>query len=172
MAYGAIQSHGGLLEIESSVGIGTSVHIYLPLIEESRQTATTEGSVVSVQGSGEQILLVDDNAEVLQTNKEVLESLGYQVCIATNGAEAVERFTANQETIQLIIMDIVMPKMGGAMAFEQIKAIRPDTKVIFATGYDMDETLKREMPSDEYGILSKPYDIIQLSELIRAQLES
>ena len=171
MAYGAVQSHGGFLEIESRVGIGTSVHIYLPLIKESRHTVTAEGEAVSVQGSGELILIVDDNTEILHTNKEVLESLGYQVLIASDGLEAVERFAANKETVQLIIMDIVMPKMGGVMAFECIKEMSPDAKVIFATGYDMDEALKSEMPSVEYEVLSKPYDIIQLSKLVRTKLD-
>ncbi|ATX80547.1 PAS domain S-box-containing protein [Mariprofundus aestuarium] len=172
MVYGAIQSHGGILEVESGVGSGTSIHIYLPLLEEHKIEVISEEYTEVVPGSGELILIVDDNADIRKTSKEVLEKLGYQVMEASDGLEAIEQFTTNQDSISLIIMDVVMPNLGGVKASERIKKLRPDVKVIFATGYDKDETLKDEMPVDKHMILSKPYNIVKLSQLIREQFNS
>jgi len=172
MVYGAIESHGGIIEIESAIKSGTSVHIYIPLLKKQKAEIVSEEDSEMASVSGELILVVDDDIDIKNTTKEVLESLGYQVLEASNGLEAIEQFTANSETVSLIIMDVVMPKMGGAKAFDQIKKIRSDAKVIFATGYDKDESLRDEMPSDENTIISKPYDIIKLSQLIRDMIDS
>jgi PAS domain S-box-containing protein len=172
MSYGTIQSHGGILEVESTPGEGSSFHIYLPLLEEKKIDVESEELNEAVSGNGELILVVDDNADIRTTSTEVLESLGYRVLEASDGLQAVDIFASNQNEIALIIMDIVMPRLGGVQAVERIKALCPDTKVIFASGYDKDETLKGEMPSDEDVMLSKPYNVIKLSQVIREQLDS
>jgi len=172
MVYGVIKNHGGVIEVISSEGKGTSFHIYLPLLEEKKIETVELGSNEVVSGNDELILIVDDNAEVREASKEVLFSLGYRVLEASNGLEAIERFVENKNEISLIIMDVVMPRLGGVAAVERIKNIHPDAKVIFATGYDKDETLKSEMPSEDYMLLSKPYNVVQLSQVIREQLDA
>jgi len=172
MVYGAIEVHHGIIEVESKIESGTSVHIYLPLLETHKVKIAPTSLAKSTSGNGELILIVDDNADVRSTSKEVLEDLGYQVLEASDGLEAVKLFSANMDTIALIIMDVVMPRLGGVDAFEQIKELRSDAKVIFATGYDKDESLKDDMPSDDHIIISKPYEVFELSQLIRNQLDS
>ena len=172
MAYGAIQSHHGVIEVESMIGKGSSFHIYLPLIEEKVIDIVSEEEIETVPGNGELILVVDDNAGVRNTVKENLKRLNYKILEASDGLDAVDIVTANLDDISLIIIDVVMPRLGGVKAVERIRKIRPDIKVIFSTGYDKDETLKNDMPSDKYVILSKPYSVAQLSQVIRKKLDS
>jgi len=172
MAYGAIQSHRGTIEVESTLGKGTSFHIYLPLIEERKIDLTSVETIETVSGNGELILIVDDNADVRHAIKDILNRLNYKVLEASDGLEAVDVVTANGDDISLIIMDVVMPRLGGVAAVERIRKICPETKVIFSTGYDKDETLKNDMPSDGHIVLSKPYNFAQLSQMIRSQLDS
>jgi len=169
MAYGAIQSHRGVIEVLSTPGKGSAFHIYLPLLEEKRVYAVTEALSEAMTGHGELILIVDDNADIRSTGREVLESIGYCVLEASDGLQAVELARSRQMDIALILMDVVMPRLGGVPAAARIRALCPEMKIIFATGYDKDETLKGEMPSDEV-VLSKPYNIVKLSQVIRAQL--
>jgi PAS domain S-box-containing protein len=172
MAYGVVQSHHGILEVDSTLGKGTSFHVYLPLLEERKIDVISDQKMETVPGNGELILIVDDNADIRMTMKNILGSINYKVLEAVDGLEAVDVFAANQGDIALIIMDVVMPRLGGVKAVERIKQLQPSIKVIFATGYDRDETLKSEMPSDEYAVLPKPFNISQLSQLMKKQLDS
>jgi len=166
MAYGTVHSHGGVIEVESVAGQGTVFHIYLPLLEEKGFEPVAEGSAGLVSGHGEIILIVDDNANVRDTGRDVLLAIGYRVLEASDGLEAIDRFVAHRDEIALIIMDVVMPKLGGVAAAERIRQLDPDARIIFATGYDKNAALKSEMPSDEHMILSKPYNVEELSRVI------
>lgn len=172
MVYGAIRAHQGVIEVESEVGKCTAFHIYLPLVEEKIVEIPPDELTAAVPGNGELILMVDDNVDIRNAGREVLNSIGYQVLEAADGLQAVEQFAANRHAIDLIIMDVVMPQLGGIQAAERIRALCRNTKVIFATGYDKGETLNSEMPSDDHVVLSKPYNIVKLSQAIRAQLDS
>jgi len=171
MAYGAIRGHGGVIEVDSVPG-KTVFHIYLPLIEEKGIDLSTKSPMSLLTGQGELILIVDDNADVRATGKEVLQDIGYKVQEAADGLQAIEQFKAHRQEIALIIMDVVMPRMGGVKAAERIKLIDPKIKIIFATGYDKDSALNKDMPSKANVILSKPYNITQLSRSIRELLDS
>ena len=171
MVYGAIESQGGLVEVESNADVGTIFYIYLPLMEEKEMMSSIEVAEEVISGNGELILLCDDNADIRETTCDVLESIGYKTVTASDGLEAVELYRAKQKDISMIVMDVVMPRLGGVKAVERIMEINPNVKVLFATGYDKDETLKSEMPSEEHVVLSKPYDIGHLSQVIHEHLE-
>jgi len=169
MVYGAIEMHDGVIAVDSSEGKGSSFHIYLPLLEQKEsafESAQQAAEKQAVMGSGELILLADDQQHVVETGKEVLETMGYRVLTATDGQQAVELFKAQSNGIDLCILDIVMPVMTGDQAAKQIRQIKPDVKIIFATGYD--KNLQSGMAQEI--VLSKPFSIIEMSQLIRQQL--
>lgn len=168
MVFGAIQSHQGLIEVESTEGKGSTFHIYIPLLEHGGNfSAPSEGQAIA-QGDGETILLVDDERHVLETGQSVLVSLGYHVLTAMNGREAIEVFKTHAEKVDLCILDVVMPSMGGWQAAKSIREIDPEAKVIFSTGYDKD----RQADIENETLLSKPFSIEAMSNLIREKLNS
>jgi len=169
MVFGAVKTHQGFVEVDSTHGQGTVFHIYLPLLKHQTRLAESDCQTdLSEHGHGETILFVDDQQQVLETGKEVLESLGYQVLTATNGQQAVDVFEAHAAGIDLCILDIIMPVMDGSRAAEHMRQIRPEIPIVFSTGYDK---LSRVNMADE-TVISKPFPIASLSRLIRRQLDS
>ncbi|MES0370809.1 MAG: ATP-binding protein [Mariprofundaceae bacterium] len=170
MVFGSVKAHKGFIQMESFEGKGSICHIYIPLLETKNIDDAPPQQKVA-RGRGETILLVDDESHILETGEKVLGSLGYRVLIAADGLEAVNLFSANQGEISLVIMDIVMPRLGGVKAVERIRKIRPDIKVIFSTAYDKDATLPDRIPLNGSTILSKPYKLEDLSKIIRDNLD-
>ena len=173
MVFGSIKTHQGFVEVESIKGKGSIFHVYIPLLEDAEPLSTPlQKEVVTTTGRGETILLVDDETFILEMGREVLKSLGYRVLTATNGLEAIDIFTANENEISLVILDVVMPKLGGLKASERIRKIRPDVKIIFCTGYDMEETWPDKLSLGKEVILSKPCNIEEMRKTIRDHLDS
>ena len=171
MAYGAIQSHDGALEIQTVVDMGTLVRIYLPIIEVEPVEAADESSTDVINGQGETILFVDDNRDVLEVGTNILKSLNYKVLIARNGQEAMAVFNASKDFIDLVLLDVVMPIMDGVEAAGLIRTEKPEQKVIFSTGYDREHIRKSDdITSDE--IISKPFKVHELSQVLHTVLNA
>ncbi len=170
MVYGSVIGLGGAIEVESTPEEGTCFRVYLPLLDEKLPLDKGLDSEEIVDGDGELLLVCDDNNQVREMLKSVLEQLNYRVITAMDGLEAVENFKADQEQIDLVIMDVVMPRLGGVKAYERIRRIKPEAKVIFVTGYDKDAALKGEKLPEQCIVLSKPYNLSELSQLVRAQI--
>jgi len=170
MVFGAIRSCQGWVDVESYIGKGTAVHVYLPLMPSGDNTISDKPLPEVIAGKGEKILLVDDNAQVLASSKKVLEKIGYTVVTAMDGLEAIEIYTEQHPTIGLIILDLVMPKMCGGDAAKKIIKAFPDAKIMFATAYDSSGKLTQDMAS-EHVLLEKPFAIPFLSVAIREQLD-
>ena len=168
MVFGAVKSHHGFVEVDSAGGEGSIFHIYIPFLE----TKTTASALLQdeeiADGHGEMILLVDDEQYIIETGKEVLESLGYQVLTASNGQQAVEIFKAHAEEIDLCIFDLIMPVMNGDKAAQRIRQINPHVKVIFSSGYD--EHIQTAIKNET--VLSKPFSIVEMSHLIQQKLNA
>jgi len=169
MAYGAVKSNHGFIAVDSIEGKGSTFHIYLPLLaEKETNISLAQHEDEPAMGHGETILIVDDDDRILDTTVDVLSSLGYAVLKARNGLQAIARFEEHADAIALCIFDIVMPDMQGDKAAEHIRAIRPDVKIIFYTGYDLNE--RTDMRSET--VINKPFDIVKISHLIRQKLDS
>ncbi|HXH71859.1 MAG TPA: CHASE domain-containing protein [Mariprofundaceae bacterium] len=168
MVYGAVESHGGVITVESG-GQGAAFHIYLPLIESLATQVPDPSQMQVVSGNGETILLVDDHEETLKTNRDVLDSLNYRVMTARDGREAIEMYRQHQDEIDLVILDVVMPKVGGKEAFEAMRQINPEVRAMFATGYDRANVLKDADLAD-MQVINKPFSIGELSQVVRRVL--
>ncbi len=170
MVYGTAQSHRGVVEVDSELGKGTCFRLYLPLLEAGHDVRGGISNQGAEAGCGETILLADDEESVRQTCSDVLESLGYQVIVAANGQEAVDMFVARPSEVSLLILDIVMPELGGVEAAEKIRKLRADIPVIFATGYDREQIAEARDQLPGSLLLTKPFSVSELSRHIRAML--
>jgi len=171
MSYGVIQSHRGIIDVDSTVGKGTSFHIYLPLLESNVTPLNPVETTDELMGNGEMILLVDDDLSVLTINQSVLENLGYRVVTAIDGLDAIEVFMKNSSKIKLIFTDITMPKLDGINMADHIHNLSPDIKIIFSSGYEEEKALAGKIFLGEYTLLAKPFSITNLSRILREQLQ-
>jgi len=169
MAYGTVKTHGGYIEIKAAEPTGTVVQIYLPLIATGNVVDMGAKEDQVIAGHGETILLVDDNDTVRETASDVLEGLGYKVFTAEDGLLAIEAYRLHRDQIDLVILDVVMPRLGGAEALQEIRCINPDVKALFATGYDKLSTLAAPVVKEK--VISKPFAISILSQAIRDLLD-
>lgn len=160
--YGFVQDHHGEISVSSSVGIGTTFSLLLPLSEE---TVIEDSEDIVLKGLGT-VLLVDDEEINRFLGKEILESLGYNVLLSENGEESVSIYEKSSSQIDIVIMDMIMPKMNGSEAFKKIKKIDDKCKVIIASGYIKDESIDELFHLGLSGYIGKPYRISELSKLL------
>jgi len=171
VAYGIIQQHSGMIEVESLPGERTIFSVYIPLSsEKSHQPEHPEEKTIS--GGEETVLVVEDEIEVLNLVTEILEDKGYTVRKAENGEDGFERFLEIKNTVNLALIDLVMPKMGGWELYQKLQAIQPGLPVIFCTGYDANSLDKTEVEQNQIMVLQKPYLPSQLTQAVREILDS
>lgn len=166
----AVEEHEGWLDLSSEPGVGTVFRIHLPLLGDDRGAAelAAKGTRL-VRGRG-RVLLVDDDEVVRQTTAEMLGALGYEVGVARDGLDALEVFTADPTGFDLIVLDLMMPHMDGIETLRRVVALRPDQKVLVATGYanrSIVDDLKRIA---DVPVMMKPFRFAELSERISALL--
>ncbi len=168
MVQGCIESHGGIVDVESSVGEGTIFSLYLPLLEADLLHTTAHSDTKMIERlAGGCVLLVDDDAVLREINRGVLEELGYRVIEAFDGRHAVEKFIANKAEIQFILMDVVMPYMDGIEAARQIRQISITAPIVFVTGYDPSQELgKIDTESAPSAVLEKPFKVEDLLKAV------
>ena len=158
---GIIRSHHGALEVESEVGAGSTVRVLLPAAPSAHVRDTpSDVDLSNVSGLlAGTVLVVDDEADVREVLSDMLETLGLSVVTASDGAEAVEVFESSPESFRAVILDMAMPRMGGAEALRGLRAIRGDIPVIICTGYGQDQNFEGTEPS---GFLPKPFKLATL----------
>nr|NJM04005.1 response regulator [Desulfobacula sp.] len=169
--YGIIKSHKGMVKVESEPGKGSAFMFFLPA-KKTRAAMPSEpeekNTIISGKGS---ILLVDDEKGVIEVCSEMLESLGYEVTAVSSGKEAIEAITSAKNRMDLVILDLVMPRMSGQETFEKIKALDPDIKVVVSSGFSREEEIEKMVKKGCDGYILKPFDMSTLSKKLDAVLK-
>lgn len=165
--YGIVKDHKGYISVQSEVGKGTSFDIYLPVSEKTAPKAV-KPQIFSLEGH-ENILVVDDDKDVLNYIKDILETHGYSVMPVNNPLTAIDVFKTVSGKIHLIITDIMMPLMEGNEMIKNLKKIKPDIKIIVVSGYS-DETVNKDRLIDAF--LKKPFERLELLSTVRRLLDT
>ncbi|GBC81844.1 Sensor kinase CckA [bacterium HR10] len=166
VVYGVVRSAGGFIEVESQVGRGTTFTLYFPAATEA---PARERSGESVRARPK-ILLVDDEPAVRRVATLILARHGYDVLLASDGAEALEIYRERQGEIALVILDVTMPRMGGLACYEQLIRLNPEVKVILCSGYNLEDLGPRVPMRPGVRFLQKPYQIEELIHTVRSLL--
>ena len=162
--YGTIQNHHGAITVYSEEEVGTVFQIYLPATTEDADFIQKDEEIL--RGSGT-ILVVDDEEIIRVTAKSILEKFGYKVLLAEDGKDAVELFQKQYTEIDLVLMDVIMPKMNGREAFYKMREIDPICKVFISSGFTKDEDISKLKDKGLCGFVRKPYRMSELSKLLK-----
>ena len=168
--YGIVRQHDGLMLVESEPDRGTKFTVFLPRSEKD-VTSSDKEPRKPVAGGDETILLAEDNVDVLNLAVRVLEKGGYQVLVAADGDEAVEVFRKHADEVDLVMLDLVMPRLGGREAGELIRQVRGDIPILFASGYDPTSLDRKISDLDGTDLLMKPFGIPELLGKVRDILD-
>ncbi len=171
IVFGIVKSHKGHITCYSEPGTGTVFKIYLPAIVQDfeRDFAVTEQMLA---GGTETILLVDDDKIIRKLGEEMLRMTGYDVLVAANGIEALDVYFSNQDRIALVLLDLIMPEMGGKRCLEELLKINQRVKVVIASGQSVGPVTQELVASGARGLISKPYDVRQLLAMVRSVLDT
>jgi two-component system cell cycle sensor histidine kinase/response regulator CckA len=160
---GIVRAHKGALKVYSEPGKGTTFKILLPALVDAAEGARTPDSSIFPDWRGKgTILLVDDEERLLALGSRMLEHLGFTVLTAADGLQAVDLYRERGKEIDLVLMDLTMPRMDGAEAFGELRRVDPDVRVFLASGYSHEDVASRVAGMGLSGVLQKPYTLANL----------
>ncbi|MFH1491082.1 MAG: ATP-binding protein [Pseudomonadota bacterium] len=172
MVYGIVKSHGGYIHCESKPGRGTTFMIYFPVLERIRERKESligeEGPAI---GGDETVLLVDDDENIRRLGEEILTRYGYSVMLASDGESALDLYRKADGKIDIILLDLIMPGMGGRQCLENLIKIDPRVKIVIATGYSFDGYTRETIQKWSQGVITKPYDLKKMLRIVRQVLD-
>jgi PAS domain S-box-containing protein len=169
-AFGIVKNHGGGIAVSSAKGHGSTFTVYLPASDKT-VTATPAGAPAVARGR-ETILMVDDEPMILEVGRRMLERLGYRVLTTVSGQEAVDLYRQDPRAIDLVVLDMIMPAMGGGDTFDRLKAVDPQVKVLLSSGYSINGQAGAILRRGCRGFIQKPFNLQEFSQKLRDILEA
>ncbi|MBW1981769.1 MAG: response regulator [Deltaproteobacteria bacterium] len=171
MVYGIVKSHQGFISCSSRPNQGTTFRIYLPALEEGKEAPATQSTDSSCRAGNETILLVDDEKYIRELGEQILTTFGYEVLLASDGEKALEIYRQNGQGIELVILDLIMPGMGGKQCLQELRQLDPQVRVVISSGYFPDDPSMESFKDSANGFVTKPYDVKQLLAVVRHALD-
>jgi len=165
MVYNIVKQHKGFVKLYSEVGYGTTFSVYLPVLFNPEVVEESQEENATRSGKGT-VLVIDDEEIMRSLVKEMLEECGYSLLFAADGEEGLSIYQDNYADIDLILLDMIMPKKSGVETFHAIRQITPDAKIIVTSGFRQDERVEKLLAKGAAGFIQKPYTINKLSEII------
>ena len=172
MVYDIVKSHNGYIMCYSEPDEGTIFKIYFPVIKKETESLESKEEKFPIKGGSETILLVDDEEAIRELGKNILGRFGYTVFMASDGETALEIYHENKKEISLVILDIIMPGMGGRICLEKLLKINPELRIIIASGYSTNGPSRKVLKAGAKGFIGKPYNINQLLKSVRETLDN
>ena len=167
-AYGIVKNHGGIITVYSMIDKGSTFNIFLPATtKEVKQDMMINQKTLKGTGT---ILLVDDEDMIIDVGSHILASLGYMPLLARSGKEAIDVYQKNRDRIAMVILDMIMPGMGGGETYDRLKKIDPEIRVLLSSGYSIDGQASEIIDRGCNGFIQKPFNVIQLSRKIKEVL--
>jgi len=171
IVYGIVRQHEGHITAESEPGKGTTFNVYLPVIDSGVKEDNASKPEM-LPGGSETVLLAEDDEAVRGLTKSVLEKFGYSVIEASHGEDAIKKFKEERDRIEVVILDVIMPKMNGKEVYEEIKRIQPRTKALFMSGYTADIVHKKGILEEKLKFIAKPVSPGDLLRKVREVLDA
>jgi len=168
-AYGIIQNHNGIIDVESKKGEGATFKFYLP--SSAKEIKEEKKDQTQIIRGPETILLVDDENMIVEVGQEILKALGYEVLVARSGEEAIKIYKEDKVKIDIIVLDMIMPGMSGGETFDRLKEIDPAVKVLLSSGYSIDGMATDILARGCNQFIQKPFNIKELSQKLREVLD-
>jgi CheY-like chemotaxis protein len=170
MVYGLVKQHGGYINVYSEPSRGTTFRIYLPAIDNAPSGTLAAAETADARGGTETILVVEDEESIRRSARRILERFGYHVMLAANGEEAAGFLQSHGDELDLVITDVVMPRLGGIQLYQTARAAGAKVKFIFSSGYSTAQIEGTGGP--DVPFLHKPWTVAELLNTVREVLDA